>query len=598
MKKATPALILLCLISTFVAADTTIYSPNGSRPVSRTLFGVHSNGLPSGTVPWPGSAIGSYRTWDSGAVWSNIQKSRGSYNWKRLDQIVSAMSSHGVSVLFDFGRTPAWASSAPWKNCGGGAGQCMPPYSMTDWGNWVRAVVTRYRGRIKYYELWNEPDAWNWWSGATPQMVQMARVAYPIIKSIDPGAIVVSPAPQGLYAFRWMDGFFAGGGASYVDVIAFHGYVTHPGGFAAAPETWVTIANNMRNTMNKYHVNKPLIDTELSWAENWKLPSSSAQAAFVARIYMMHWLHGVNLAFWDVWDGGIYGTLYTNHLLAGGKAYTSLSSWLVGAAFDRCIQYSNGTWACHLSRSGGYHGWIVWNVHGNTSYQLNAADNLKRQRTLSGGQATISPGSKISIGTMPVLVEGVGGGSNSTAGGGGGGSNDFATSATPDSATVSAGKSAKFTLKLAPTAKFNATVSLSCTGAPSGVACTPSAKSVTLKGNQTANVTFAISVSPGVTSATNLPWGGGLIWTLATALFLPMFFHFERSPRRGSARRATLAWTLLVVALTIGMASCGGVSANPQGSIATTMQRGTFTVILHAVSGSLDHSKSVTLTVR
>jgi hypothetical protein len=44
---------------------------------------------------------------------------------------------------------------------------------MTDWGNWVRAVVTRYKGRIKYYELWNEPDAWNWWSGTTPQMLQM-----------------------------------------------------------------------------------------------------------------------------------------------------------------------------------------------------------------------------------------------------------------------------------------------------------------------------------------------------------------------------------------------------------------------------------------
>src|SRR5437868_14087011 len=105
MKKATPALILLGLISTFVAADTTIYSPNGSRPVSRTLFGVHSNGLPSGTVPWPGSAIGSYRTWDSGAVWSNIQKFRGFYNWKRLVHIVSAMTSHDVSVFIIFVST-------------------------------------------------------------------------------------------------------------------------------------------------------------------------------------------------------------------------------------------------------------------------------------------------------------------------------------------------------------------------------------------------------------------------------------------------------------------------------------------------------------
>ena len=193
--KATLVLILLCLFSTLAVADTTIYSPNGTAAVDQQLFGVHSWGLPSGTTPWPSALLGTYRTWDSGAVWTNIETSRGNYNWGRLDQIVNVMSSHHVTILFNFARTPQWASSSPWKTCGGGPGQCMPPYSMTDWGNWVRAVVTRYKGRIKYYELWNEPDAWNWWSGTTPQMVQMAKVAYPIIKSVDPGAIVVSPAP-------------------------------------------------------------------------------------------------------------------------------------------------------------------------------------------------------------------------------------------------------------------------------------------------------------------------------------------------------------------------------------------------------------------
>jgi hypothetical protein len=296
-----------------------------------------------------------------------------------------------------------------------------------------------------------------------------------------------------------------------------------------------------------------------------------------------------------VWDGGNYGTLYTNHLLAGGLSYASLSKWLVGAAFEKCIQYSNGTWACHLSRSGGYQAWVVWNVHGNTTYQLNSADNLRQQRTLSGGQTAISPISRISIGPLPVLVEGVGGSPNI-----GSARTDFTASASPASATVSAGQPAKFTLTLAPIAKFNAVVSLSCTGAPSGVVCTPSTASVSLKGSQPANVTFTISLAAVATSATNLPGGGGgLIWTFATALFLPMLIHFERSPQRGRARLRTLVWALLVVVLAIVLASCGGgVSANSQGGVTTTAEQGTFTVTLHAVSGALDHSRSVTLTVR
>jgi hypothetical protein len=403
--KITTIFISLFLLNSLAAADTTVYSPNGTAAVDRQLFGVHSWGLPSGTTPWPSALLGSYRTWDSGAVWSGIQTSRGSYNWSRLDQIVNVMSSHHVTILFNFARTPQWASSSPSKTCGGGPGQCMPPYSMTDWGNWVRAVVTRYKGRIKYYELWNEPDAWNWWSGTTSQMVQMAKVAYPIIKSVDPDAIVVSPAPQGLNAFKWMDGYFAAGGAAYADVIAFHGYVTHPGGFAAAPETWVTIADNMRNVMNKYRVYKPLIDTEVSWGLNSQLPSASGQTAFVARIYMMHWLHGVNRAFWDVWDNGNYGTLYQGSLLPGGLSYTYLSKWMVGAAMDRCIQFSNGSWACHLSRSAGYQAWILWNVNGSTTWHLNPALNLQVRRTLGGGKWAISPSSSLTIGTVPIMVE-------------------------------------------------------------------------------------------------------------------------------------------------------------------------------------------------
>src|SRR5436853_263554 len=90
----------------------------------------------------------------------------------------------------------AWAP-AQTTICAGGPGQCYAPYSMTDWSNFIWALTSRYKYKIRYYELWNEPNASNWWSGSTSQMVQMASIAYGIIKKQDPGATVLSPAPQG-----------------------------------------------------------------------------------------------------------------------------------------------------------------------------------------------------------------------------------------------------------------------------------------------------------------------------------------------------------------------------------------------------------------
>ena len=36
-------------------------------------------------------------------------------------------------------------------------GTYAPPDDLADWGDYVHAVVSRYRGRVRYYQLWNEP---------------------------------------------------------------------------------------------------------------------------------------------------------------------------------------------------------------------------------------------------------------------------------------------------------------------------------------------------------------------------------------------------------------------------------------------------------
>jgi hypothetical protein len=278
---------------------------------------------------------------------------------------------------------------------------------MTDWSNFVWALTSRYKYKIRYYELWNEPNAKNWWSGTTPKLVQMASIAYNIIKKQDPGAVVLSPAPQGAYAWQWMGYFLSAGGGRYFDVAAFHGYVGAVNGVTRPPEAWIPIVQNLRNTLSKYGVGgRQIWDTELSWGASWQTPSTYNQAAFVARMYLLHWLYGSNRLFWYMWDNNTYGTMYKyGRLQPPGTAYQWLNKWLVGASLDRCSQYSNGIWACHISRGGGYNAWVLWNTRGTASFHLNSAWGMHQARNLSGGKWAISSGAWISVPPQPMLVE-------------------------------------------------------------------------------------------------------------------------------------------------------------------------------------------------
>src|SRR4051812_24400007 len=151
--------------------------------IPSTFFGMHLHN----TSHWPSVPFKAMRM-ASGDSWATINTSENVYNWNGLDNWVNTAQSKGVDVMFPMNRTPQWASSNPTLNCLDGPGQCAPPKSMTYWDEFVRALATRYAGRIKYYELWNEPSNWQYWNGSFSQMVTMAQHANSIIKSIDPGA--------------------------------------------------------------------------------------------------------------------------------------------------------------------------------------------------------------------------------------------------------------------------------------------------------------------------------------------------------------------------------------------------------------------------
>ena len=77
------------------------------------------------------------------------------------------------------------------------------------------SLLTSLANRV--LEVWNEPNAPNFYCGGISTMILMAQHASRIIKGIDPSALILSPGVTGGPGPQWLAEFLARGGNHYVD---------------------------------------------------------------------------------------------------------------------------------------------------------------------------------------------------------------------------------------------------------------------------------------------------------------------------------------------------------------------------------------------
>jgi len=85
--------------------------------------------------------------------------------------------------------------------------------------NHVREWVTRMKGKVKYWEVINEPNL----SMGPDRYVEIIKQVYPLVKSIDPEALVIGPDPCGIN-LGWIEGFYKLGGGKFIDALSVHDY--------------------------------------------------------------------------------------------------------------------------------------------------------------------------------------------------------------------------------------------------------------------------------------------------------------------------------------------------------------------------------------
>jgi hypothetical protein len=408
--RGTNSIGLLCAFLAIFSAmrgDVTKLVPS-SEPIPASLFGMHVHHMvsPKGKeplTPWPAVNIPEWRLWDAHLTWPDIEPTKGVWRFENVDKSLQLAQAHGTDVLFTLGLTPTWASARPQEPSGYKPGYAAEPIDIQDWRDFVTAVATRYKGRVHEYEIGNEPNLHQFWTGSLDQMLALVREASPIIHGIDPTAIIVSPsATKGADGVRWLAEFLQKGGGQYVDVIGFHFYVNKQ-----PPESMLPLIKQIQQTMaNNGAAGKPLWDTEAGWLEPNPYPNNELLAAYLARAYILQWAAGVQRFYWYSWDSHNMTVDSTEPgaevLQPAGRAYGIIQTWLVGARMDWCRQDDSHTWTCELNRQGALQ-WIIWNSDGPKTISIPSSWGA-RDSTILLQDARPFNGSSLDVGQMPVLL--------------------------------------------------------------------------------------------------------------------------------------------------------------------------------------------------
>ncbi|KQY03338.1 hypothetical protein ASD37_28070 [Mycobacterium sp. Root135] len=160
--------------------------------------------------------------------WKYVETTKGEYDWRAMDVIMSLAAERDMGVLAEMNTTPAWVD--PDDQYKPGAAHPDPE----DFKAFASAVATRYGSTVSAYEIWNEPNYVGFYDPIDPAAyAELLKAAYPALKDIDPTATVVAAGlghtptyddGSALSPVEFLDGMYAAGAKGYFDALAYHPY--------------------------------------------------------------------------------------------------------------------------------------------------------------------------------------------------------------------------------------------------------------------------------------------------------------------------------------------------------------------------------------
>lgn len=141
--------------------------------------------------------------------WRNIEREKGRYDLEPYESYVDSCTKHGITLFGDLtGRS--------------GIHDPRTPEGVQAYCDLARAAVTRFRGRIDHWQIWNEPNG-GFWDGTPEEYARLLAAAGKTIHGANPNAKVLA-FNMAFCDVRWAERILKQIPYDCFDVVCFHPY--------------------------------------------------------------------------------------------------------------------------------------------------------------------------------------------------------------------------------------------------------------------------------------------------------------------------------------------------------------------------------------
>ncbi|MBI2862830.1 MAG: hypothetical protein HYX89_08410 [Chloroflexi bacterium] len=244
--------------------------------------------------------------------WESLELKPGQYwndtlnqsTWERYDQIVDLARQRGMALVARLDRPPTWTRQDNSLREG-------PPDDLQAYARFVSTVVNHFKGRIRYYQIWNEPNIFPEWGNRAVDpaaYVELLKVGYRAVKDADPNAYVLSAplaqtleaSPKNMTEPAYLEEMYRAGAQPYFDILLANAYgFDRPPDDPADPQVLNFARFTMlRGIMARYgDEQKPVWLNEVGWNAApasmpsqkllWRRVDEQQQAAYTVRAIQM-----------------------------------------------------------------------------------------------------------------------------------------------------------------------------------------------------------------------------------------------------------------------------------------------------------------------
>jgi len=262
--------------------------------------------------------------------WIKCEKTLGVYDFAWLDDVVDNLSARGIETWFNlsFGH-PAYTPSPLYDEMRAQAereGTKLPgrprgyvgevPYlhgeaAMAAWKRYVAALCEHFRGRIRKYEVWNEPDGNVFWQcggkssnrgvfGKAADYTEFVRLTAEVVRGIIPDAEIIADVAQP--TARYIQGLGKAKLADVIDIFSIHLYTPLPEDGLREIVDFVR-ANIRRSDGRPLRIMQGESGRASGKSAHFAFPTQLGQARFMARRYLGDFFYGMEISsFFTVTD--------------------------------------------------------------------------------------------------------------------------------------------------------------------------------------------------------------------------------------------------------------------------------------------------------